>query len=244
MKKKLLTILSILILSSTIGTTSAKTSVSSDLAGAIKLYKEGNYTQCYTTLADIAKKEPSNALVYYYLALAATQVGNQQEAITNYEKTLTLAAPNTNLATYAKKGKVCLETPDKCQASVFETELEEFIHSKKREKLSNTAKSEYEKLKIENMMREMNRNDNIAPQRFKEYKDFSSYNTEKSPSNDEIVAAIRTLQRAGLTSGMNDFSLLTGAPTSQNSMLNLMGSSSLNPQVIQALFSNNMSLGF
>ena len=47
--------------------------------------------------------------------------------------------------------------------------------------------------KVENLMREMNRKDNITPQKFKEYKDFSN----AAPSNDEIVAALRVLQRAG-----------------------------------------------
>ena len=59
-------------------------------------------------------------------------------------------------------------------------------------KFSDEVKSDYERLKIEQLMREINRNENIDPQRFKNYKDFSSV-----PTNDEIVAALRTLQKAG-----------------------------------------------
>ena len=44
-------------------------------------------------------------------------------------------------------------------------------------------------------MREMNRGNDVEPQKFREYKDFSG----EVPTNDEIVAALRTLQRAGLS---------------------------------------------
>ena len=93
-------------------------------------------------------------------------------------------------------------------------------------------------------MREMNRNNEIDPQKFKDYKDFSSFNPEGTPSNDEIVAALRTLQKAGLGSNVSELSLLTGTPTQQGSIYNMMGNSNISPQIMQALFSNNMSLGF
>ena len=96
------------------------------------------------------------------------------------------------------------------------------------------------------MMREINRNENIPPQEFKEYKDFSSV-----PTNDEIVAALRTLQRAGFSdifsnNYQNDLSLITGYqnPQQNNQIMNMLGNSSMNPQLIQALLTNNMSLGF
>ena len=101
-------------------------------------------------------------------------------------------------------------------------------------------------------MREINRSDDIAPQRFKEFKDFSSMNNPSEngvPTNDEIVAALRTLQRAGLTNILSnnygqDFSMLTGSPSSTNAMMNMMGSQALSPEVIQTMLTNNMSLGF
>ena len=64
-------------------------------------------------------------------------------------------------------------------------------------------------------------------------------------SNDEIVAALRTLQQAGLagTYGSADVSFFTGS-NSQQQLMNLMGGSSMNPQLIQSLLTNNMSLGF
>ena len=91
-------------------------------------------------------------------------------------------------------------------------------------------------------MREMNRNDNIAPKDFEEFKDFSSV-----PTNDEIVSALRTLQRAGLDNirqnNYADLSVLTGN-YQNNSITGYMGHSSMNPMLIQALLTNNITQGF
>ena len=210
------------------------------------MYKSGNYSECYVKLTDYVKKDPSNALAYYYLAMSSAQIGKKTEAIANYDKVLALTSPDGNLGRYATKGKTCLEAPDKCQDSTYSSPLEEFIRSKNAT-VTDQVRSDYERLKIENMMREINRNDNIPPQEFKEYKDFSS----SVPTNDEIVAALRTLQRAGLgglfsNNYQNDLSLLTGYqnPQQNNQFFNMMGNPSMNPQLIQALLTNNMSLGF
>ena len=98
-------------------------------------------------------------------------------------------------------------------------------------------------------MREMNRDGDVTPQKFRDYKDFSS----EVPTNDEIVAALRVLQKAGLgdvlNNNVNEMSLLTGNNelNNNNAMLNMLmgsGNSSLSPQVIQSLLTNQMSVGF
>ena len=248
MKKKLLIALTALILTSAFGISYAKTTVNSDLAEAIKMYKAGNYSGCYEKLETAIKKDPSNALGYYYKAMTSAQIGKKAEAIENYEKALSVAPSNSNLTTYAEKGLRCLNEPEKCHQAEFESDIDRFIRSKGGARFTDQVRSDYERLKIENMMREMNRSDDIDPRRFKDYKDFSSMNTDGTmPSNDEIVAAIRTLQKAGIYTGMDngilDLSLLTGE-NRNNAMLNMMGNSSLSPQVIQAMLTNNMSLGF
>lgn len=251
MKKKLLTILSIMVLCSAFSTAFAKSTMTPELAQVIKLYKAGNYTQCYLKVDNVIKNDPSNALAYYYKAISATKIGKKEEAITNYDKAITLAPKKSNLSKYATKGKKCLETPDKCNEPEITDETEKFI--KTRGKLfSDGVKGQYEKLKIENMMREINREEDIAPEKFKEYKDFSSMNnnTESMPTNDEIVAAIRVLQKAGLYnnngfgSGYSELSLLNESPNNESSMLDLMGNTSVSPQVIQALLTRSNSLGF
>ncbi|MCQ2754291.1 MAG: tetratricopeptide repeat protein [bacterium] len=251
MKKKLLSLLSILILTSAVSVAFAKTNVSSELAGAIKLYKAGNYSQCYTTLESVIRKDNSNALAYYYLAITSVQLGRKDDAIANYDKAIALATPGGNISAYATKGKICLEEPDKCSEAVFQDEYEEFIKTRNFNGLSDKVRSDYERLKIENMMREINRHDDIAPQKFKEFKDFSSMNNTEDavPTNDEIVAALRTLQRAGLTNILNnnygqDFSMLMDSQNDSRAILNMLGSKNLSPEVIQSMLTNSMSLGF
>lgn len=242
MKKYILVLLVTLICTSTISFATSKGATNQSLSSAIRMYKAGNYSGCYTALNDIVKRDPSNPVAYYYLAMTSAQIGKKDEAIENYSKVINLS-PNGRLGTYATKGKVCLETPDKCNESDALSELDNFVNRKFGSGFSEKARSDYEKNKIENLMREINRNGDVAPQKFKEYKDFSS----EVPTNDEIVAAMRVLQRAGFNNGYSsDISLLTGGQ-SNDAMLNMMfggGRSNLSPQVIQSLLTNQMSTGF
>ena len=249
MKKKLLIALTAVILTSTIGLAQAKTNISSDLATAIRLYKAGNYTECYEKLETALKQDPSNALGYYYKGMVSAQLGKKAEAIENYSRALELAPSRSNLTTYAEKGRRCLETPEECNKPEYDSDVDRFIRGN-HAMFSEKVRGDYEQLKIENLMREINREEDLNPQKFKEYKDFSSMNNsnEATPSNDEIVAAIRTLQKAGLynnfgSNNYSDISLLMDN-NRNNSMLNMMGTGSLSPQVIQAMLTNNMSLGF
>lgn len=249
MKKSVLTILSVMICALTINMSDARTTNNSSLSSAIRLYKSGNYAQSYNAFNNIIKKDPSNAVAYYYLAMTSAQIGKRDEAIANYEKVLTLST-NGQLTRYARKGKTCIESPDKCgEPDENETDLDRFIRSRFGSGFSEEARSDYERQKIENLMREMNRQNDIAPGKFKEYKDFSS----QAPTNDEIVTALRVLQRAGLGNvyGSNynsDLSLLMGNNNNNVNnydMLNmLMGrrnSSSVSPEVIQSLITNQIN---
>ena len=239
MKKKILTILSILMLSLAANANTDNTSI----MDIIRLYKAGNYSECYLELENFIKNEPDNALANYYMGMTSAQVGKRNDAISYYEKVLLLETSNNNLYRYAQKGKRCLESPDKCEENLFGSMEDEFIQNKKSPKYTEQVRGELERLKIENFMREMNRNDSIDASQFREYKDFSNV-----PTNDEIVAALRTLQRARLGNVLNnniaDISYLTN-DRQQNTMLNLLGSSSMNPQFIQAMLLNNsMTQGF
>ena len=81
------------------------------LQGAINKYKAGNYTGCIQDLEIYTRNERSNALAYYYLAIANVQAGRKTNAIQAYDKVLALR-PNETLLDYATKGKVCLEEPE------------------------------------------------------------------------------------------------------------------------------------
>ena len=245
MKRKLLIALSIIVLG-TCGVVNAKAKVTPELSEAIGLYKQGNYSECYLKLNKILEKENTNALVYYYHAMTNAQLGNTNGAVESYQKVLNLAPTNSNLAKFAAKGSRCLTEPEKCSASFYSSGEEDFIRNFRGSKFSEGVNSQYEMLKLENMKREMNRSNDIDAQEFKKYKDFSTMNNvQNAPSNDEIVAALRTLQQAGLTGSYSsaDVSFLTGV-TPQHQLMNVLGGSSMNPQLIQSLLTNNMSLGF
>lgn len=245
MKKKIVVALLTVIMSSACSIVLAKTTTNSDLAESIRMYKAGNYSGCYERLEIAIKKDPSNPLCYYYKAMTAAQIGKKDEAIENYEKTLSLAPEKSNVVRYARKGKKCLEEPEKCQDSQFDSAADRFIRGNSASGFSDEARGMFERLKIEQMMRDMNRDNDINPQRFKEYKDFSTMNNpSQMPSNDEIAAAVRTLQNAGLLNfGMNnysDLSMLTGT----RSVNNMSDFANMDPRLIQTMLTNGMSLGF
>ena len=240
MKKKLLMLLGVVILTSAINSAYSKVSVSSDLSTAIRMYKAGNYSECYLVLGKALEADPSNPLAYYYMGMTSAQLGKRDEAILNYEKVLELSPGNNNLSRYANKGKRCIETPDKCHESLYESLEDEFIQNKRGPRYTDGVRQKFENLKIENMMREINRNGEIEPNKFKEYRDFSSMNINETPSNEDIVAALRTLQAAGLSNYAttnSDLALLTDSQ-------DMMNTSSMSPQVIQALLTNSFMQGF
>jgi tetratricopeptide (TPR) repeat protein len=246
MKKKIAVFLGLFVFSASFAIVQAKTTVSSDLANAIKLYKSGNYTECYTILSESIMNDSGNALAYYYLAMSSAQVGKKSEAIANYEKAILLAPRHSNLKRYAIKGKVCLVSPEKCENALYGSEIDKFIQAKKNASVTKEVRGEMERLKIENMMREMNRSKDIQPERFKEYKDFSSMNTNEIPGNDEIVAAMRVLQKAGFSNYIDstkNISMLSGSNLTGEAF-DFSSISSMSPELIQSLFTNNMSLGF
>ena len=250
MKKSVIVLLAVLICAVSMNTVVAKTTTNSSLASAIRLYKSGNYAQSYEAFSNIVKKDPSNAVAYYYLAMSSAQVGNKNEAIANYQKVITLS-PGGQLERYATKGKVCLETPNACNDTASaDTELDRFIKSRFGCGFSDEARADYENQKLQNLRREINRSKDISPREFKNYKDFSS----EVPTNDEIVTALRTLQRAGFNDiiGNNSYTDLSGLTNNQNSeyaMLNMLlgngrNSVNMNPQLIQSLLTTQMSSNF
>lgn len=252
MKKNLLTLLSILIIASTLGTAEANTTSATQLSEAIKLYKGGNYTGCYQKLTKFVSKNPDNVVAHYYLAMSAAQAGKTSEAVASYNSVLNLSSSSSNIHRYAKRGKLCLEEPDKCEAyGGFASFEEAFILNKNGAKISDEVKSEMERLRLEQLMRDMNRSKDIQPERFKEHKDFSTMNTPSAnPTNDEVVAALKTLQNAGLgnifsNNYSNDLSMLAGVQNQQFSLLDMMNQgNAINPQLIQTMLTNNMRQGF
>lgn len=106
---------------------------------AIAKYKAANYTGCLQELFSVTIKEPSNALAYYYMAMAYTHLNMQTEAVEAYEKVISLN-PNTYLTEYATKGRDCLTGGPACisadavaagnsQETEAEDDLDKFVNS-------------------------------------------------------------------------------------------------------------------
>lgn len=257
MKKTMLRILCVLLLMASVNVVYAKVKATTpETAQAIKYYKAGNYTQTYILCSKIVKDDPSNALAQYYLAMSNVQLGRKDDAINAYNNVIILSE-NGVLGSYAKKGKRCIEEPSLChepvKKEVEESPEDRFIKGSFGSGFSEKARGVHEKEKMENLRREINRNEELAPDKFRGYKDFSSY----APTNDEIVAAIRTLQRAGLSDAVlgngyaSDVSSLLGTGNSGKNydIMNMLyskngGAVDLNPQIIQSLLSTQMSANF
>lgn len=187
-----------------------------NISSAVAKYKKGNYSGCLQELFSLTKKDPSNAMAYYYMAMAYTHVDMQAEAIEAYEKVIALN-PNTYLSEYATKGKDCLtggptcmpETPEETTASSDEPqdELDKFINSSYGDGLSKDAESEMKLKELEKIKDTLNSKDKINKQDIEKIKEFDVKNEKSSidepekiamVSDEEILGAIKTLKDAGV----------------------------------------------
>ncbi|MBQ2872142.1 tetratricopeptide repeat protein [bacterium] len=182
MKKYLLLLLLTLVF---VGVPSyAAQNTSSALNDAVKKYKAKNYVGCIQDTLDITKKDPSNAVAYYYLAISYANIGKKDEAISAYEKVVSLSTNNT-LSDYAERGQLCLENTEACKKKLpenFDKELDNFI--KGTQGISNEVKQHLKDVMIEQRKYEIN----------KEVDELSS----AMPSNDEIAEAVKTLAKVGV----------------------------------------------
>lgn len=209
MKRQLLYALAVLIILSKASCVYAKYSpVSNPVKIAISKYKHGNFTGCLQDCQYIVKKDPSNTIAYYYLAMSYAQAGDKDKAVDAYKKVLSITV-NPKLHEYADMGKRCLETPDKCypSTSTDTAALDKFI-STPNETLSPAVKEEIQKRNLDNVKNEINNGRDLDNYNFRKFQDFSpkrsqvdaenNSTAQKKPSNDEVVAAIKVLQAAGI----------------------------------------------
>lgn len=246
----------------------------STLQGAIQKYKNGNYTGCIQDLEFYTRSEQSNALAFYYLAIANVQAGRKANAIQSYDKVLALR-PNSTLLEYATKGKICLEQPEFCYKNTTiveeETDLDKFIKDKKQF-VYKGVQTESSKKNLDSLKNRINSDEEINRFEFQEYE--KSSNNNQKPSNEQIVAAIKILNQAGLSSmtmpqqnqanfmqqsPYNDISMMLGngnnSNNNTNSFMNMLpfllaqnnqngGKPNISPEVLQAMMMNSMMPDF
>ncbi len=168
-----------------------------DISNVIDLYKSGKYQECITQAEIITKNDPTSVLGYYYIALSYAHIGKKDLAIKNYDKVIALGT-NKALVNYAKTGKSKLVTKEKAkQVTGAESMLEDVEEEKKPEPKKVEAKPKAEPAVKEQPIAQ--KPATKAP--------------DGPPTNDEIVNAIRVLQRAGLLQG--GLGALTGGTPQQ-----------------------------
>ena len=181
-----------------------------DISVVIDLYKSAKYQECVAKAEVIIKNDPTSALAYYYIALANAQMGKRDLAIKNYDKVIALGT-NKALVNYAKTGKAKLAIKEKTKAVTgAESMLEDVDENGKPEQTSQTnaqttdktnvtkadvAKQEPQKAEVQKTP------EKAVAQKPVQQKQNQSNKADTPPTNDEIVNAIRVLQKAGLLQG-------------------------------------------
>ncbi len=182
-----------------------------NIKSAIAKYKSGNYSGCLQELFSLTKKDPSNAVAYYYMAMAYTHIDMKNDAIEAYEKVLALS-PNSYLAEYAEKGRDCLNDGPKCHPEVKKeelTDLDKFINAPYGNGLSNELNKEVKQKELNNIKETINKKNELERRDIEKIKNFDSNKdnnqsyaeeTEKiaMASDEEILNAVKTLKDAGL----------------------------------------------
>lgn len=180
------------------------------IKSAVAKYKAGNYSGCLQELFSLTKKDPSNALAYYYMAMAYTHVDMPNDAIEAYEKVIALS-PNEYLVEYATKGRDCLTDGPAChpveENSTEEMDdLDRFINAPYGNGLSPELNQQVKQKQLINIKETINKKDELEHQDIQRIKDFdknkSSFNDNDKiaqVSDEEVLKAIKTLRDAGLT---------------------------------------------
>lgn len=218
MKKQLIYFIAVLIILAQTASCSFAKSTNS-VAIAMKKYKMGNYTGCLQDCINIVNQSPTNAVAYYYMALAYTQSGKKNEAINAYSQVLNLK-PNSKLAEYAATGKRCLATPDKCKlestiAPSSTPELDALISSPYSE--SPSVRKDFQQKKLDSIRSEINNGKDLDNYTFDKLNQAETKDViAVKPTNDDIVKALKVLNDAGI-SPYSQTQLLPGGIEAANS---------------------------
>lgn len=257
-----------------------------NIKSGIAKYKKGNYTGCLQELFALTKKDPSNAVAYYYMAMAYTHLGSQADAVEAYEKVISLGS-NKYLVEYATKGRDCLTggpacaPPEAPKEEEAPSDLDKFINSPYGNGLSPELNLEIKQKQLQNIQETINNKEELDKKDIEKIKNFDNKNkseaetTDKiassSPSDEEILKAIKTLKDAGVTfnvqaSGtdaaaqmfaqnpqMAEMNMLMGNNNnSNNGMMNMIpfmmaqsqSGKNIDPRIMQAMIMNSMMPDF
>ncbi|MCR5264966.1 MAG: tetratricopeptide repeat protein [Cyanobacteria bacterium RUI128] len=265
-----------------VGTAVAET----DVSVGIEAYQAGKYQQCIETMKNIVKNDPASVVSYYYLGLSYMKTGQDLLAVQNFNKVINLNSDST-LTKLARQGKAAIANSAK-----IETQLNDIT-----EDIKETVEEEYNPILedggVNNGAGANNANNNENPKRVEsasvqsqsgggskviKASDYAKANPQAvnnpnaQPTNDEIVNAIRTLQKAGLlqngaaglvngqnampmqmpmdprTQQMNSMLMMMNNGNGNNNMMNMMpymnNGGKIDPQLMQMMLMNQMMPNF
>ncbi len=233
------------------------------LNSAINKYKKGNFSGSLQEMISLTKKDPSNPLVYYYLGMAYTQVGNKNEAIKAYEKVIKLQ-PDETLVNFARKGRDCLVGGPTCSEKQEElTDLDKFINSPYGNGFSEELNQQVKEQRLKDIQKTINNKQKLEDKDLEKIQKFDEKHSEipksekiadNNVSDDDIISAIKTLKNAGVTVSItpyqqtpyNDLNMLFSS--NNNSSMNMLpfmlaqyqNGQKIDPQIIQSMMMNSM----
>lgn len=201
---------------------------------AVKKYQVGNYAGCIQDCLNITYHNPKNALAYYYLGMAYTQAGNQEKALSAYNKVIDLKA-NPTLTEYATTGVTCLTSPADCPNATSDTEAENEVDSliaaPAFNGLSSSVKKDLEQQQLNNIKQQINSGRDIDVNSLKLLNDASKQvnpddkTAQKKPSEEEVAAALKVLDEAGI----NPYSTTAAYQNPQAMQLQMLSAFNNNP---------------
>lgn len=184
-----------------------------DLTTGMELYKNGNYDGCITKLNSVVKDDPTSVVGYYYLALSYSKLNKKDLAIANYNKVINLGSDKTlsNLSKQAKNilQPVKIETEPVAEQQDNEDDYNPILDDCATVQSQDKRPEKTEKKIVTETVKQPSKTDN--PPKFE-------YNPNREPTNDEIVTAIRILQKAGLL--QNGAAAITGQGQNQYNQYN------------------------
>ncbi len=201
------------------------------LKDAVGKYQAGNYSGCLQEMISLTKIDPMNPIVYYYMGMAYTQVGNKDQAVKAYEYVIKLNSEKT-ITQYALRGRDCLVDGPTCstgaesEENATDEQLEEFVNAPYGNGFSDQINEEIRQKELDKIQETINQKNNLEKDDIDRIKKFDS--KSESPkedkianvTNEDVLAAIETLKKAGVTVSVNPYqSMPMNDEYSQLSML-------------------------
>ena len=237
------------------------------MKSAVQKYKTGNYSGALQELISLTKKDPSNPVIYYYLGMSYTQVGNQEQAVKAYETVIKLNSDQT-LVQYATRGRDCLVGGPTCATEEnVDQGLQKFVESPYGNGLSDEINQNIKKQQLKQIKNTINQKPVLDEKDIDKIQDFDDNQTERNKdekiavTDKDVLSAIETLKNAGITISVNPYpqpmmqnneyaqlQMLFGNNNNNDSMMSMLpylmsqnqSGKNIDPQIFQSMMMNSM----